>query len=158
MKKSMATGIAFGCALFLFTHAQADKMHDDHGSNENLSGFNAVPLRDEKGLLNIDIGELRGIIEADEYAQEPDKVKIVAVSRHIVAKPSNLTLGNEKIDRIVTGNPYRNVDQGMPNLVEKFDANGQPMSHHQDYSAQGILSFATRLFGSLDANPYPGDK
>ncbi|MCP4183016.1 MAG: hypothetical protein GY761_06830, partial [Hyphomicrobiales bacterium] len=55
------------------------------------------------------------------------------------------------IDQVVTGQSSRSM------LFQKFDSNGSPMSHHQEYTRPNARSLTSGIWNAINLNPYPGE-
>jgi len=107
-----------------------------------------------------DMDQLRGII--DHAADNPIigyqiKNRTVPLSGLQMEKPNtnemviSLNAPEPLIDRVVTGQSNKSM------LFQKFDSEGIPMSHHQEYARPNAKSLASSIWDAIDLNPYPGE-
>ena len=127
------------CAFYLVQPAQAQEL--------GKSG---------RGIIiaiqaDVDLGEMRGMID--------DQVEISLI----------------EIDTMVTGVPYKDwlsrrpsssfdidtsaLDEPNTNFgsAVKFDSDGRPLAHHQEYPRPTAMSITLGLLDAIDLNPFPGN-
>ncbi len=105
--------------------------------------------------------KLRGIIEHENnnhFVSVGDFIKNSPVSNDGSGnldsgiKTQKLPSANQPIDSLITGKSYNT------NFNKKFDSDGIPMAHHQEYPRPSIKNLASDLFEALKINPYPADQ
>jgi hypothetical protein len=107
-----------------------------------------------------DMDQLRGII--DHAADNPiigSQFNKTAMSNSEIQKAIrdaqevalSLDTPEPLIDQVVTGQSNRSM------LFQKFDSNGLPMNHHQEYARPNAKSLASSIWDAIDLNPYPGE-
>ncbi len=139
-----------GSAIGLVSTAGADDAVFD---NQN----SALPISDNKFS---NMGSLRGII--DEVADNPitgyqfNKTTLSVSEIQMAIRDAqkvavSLDTPEPLIDTVVTGQSNRSM------LFQKFDSNGIPMKHHQEYARPNAKSLASSIWEAIDMNPYPGE-
>ena len=142
MRIFITIGAAFFCVFYLLQPAQAQELVKNERSK-----ITAIQTAVD---VDVDLGELRGMID--------DQVEISSI----------------EIDTMVTGVPYKdwlnrrssssfdidNSALGEPNIdfgsAVKFDSEGRPLAHHQEYPRPTAMSITLGLLDAIDLNPFPG--
>ncbi len=157
MKYFSVMALVIGCGFGFQAQAQ-DQLQSptgEHGRYDKKIEKAAARKAAEK------IGSLRGLILADdeenfiriEDLEPKPKAEIIQYpppARRAWQRDPGLAelppmVMNEPVDEFVTGRAF------------KFDANGNPIKHHQDYPRPTPLSVARSLLDAIQINPYPGD-
>jgi hypothetical protein len=117
----------------------------------------AVPISDKQFS---DMDQLRGIIghTADnpiigyQFNKNALSVSEIQMEKRGAQKVAiSLETLEPLIDRVMTGQSNRSM------LFQKFDSNGLPMAHHQEYARPSAKSLASSIWDAIDLNPYPGE-
>lgn len=151
MKIIINIGAAIFCALILLQPAQAlEPGNSERGETIIIPTTVDTDANVDLGT-DVDLGELRGMID--------DQVEISSI----------------EIDTIITGVPYKDLLKRQPSSsfdidnsardepdidfgsAVKFDSEGRPLAHHQEYPRPTAMSITLGLFDAIDLNPFPGN-
>lgn len=155
MKKPIIMAIVFGSSflgssLGLLATAGADDIVFDRQNS-------ALAISDKQFS---DMDQLRGIIDhavdnpiiGSQFNKKALSVsEIHTEKRNLQEVATSLDTPEPLIDRVVTGQSNRSM------LFQKFDSNGFPMNHHQEYARPNAKSLASSIWDAIDLNPYPGE-
>ncbi len=151
MKNSVIMAIVLGCTLGLMSETRAQYVETETSSSDFVAF----------GTQKTNFDKFRGIIENESnnhFVTIGDFSNISPVSsdglenRDSGKKTQELQPASQLIDSLVTGK------SNNTNFYQKFDSDGIPMAHHQEYPRPSVKNFASSLFEAIEINPYPGDQ
>lgn len=108
------------------------------------------------------LGSLRGLILTDDenvFIKEQDLQP--KPRQETMLFPSPYRKAWEREPGMEALPPMVNADQLDPFVtgsISKFDSDGNPMQHHQDYPRPTPMSAAKSLLEAMNINPFPDDK
>ena len=149
MKNILAGILIFGSGVILIEPLSAQEL----GLGDINKYIDQPATKGPSALIGDEIGVLRGFIEGDLR---------VAVDGHggSTGKETDSAqwLARENIDPVITTNIARGSAPNLRGFAVKFDSDGNPMAHHQEYPRPSPLAIASSIFNSLEMNTYPGDE
>ncbi len=155
MKYFTLFGVVIVGLSFNLAHAQEIRRYDRaieaaaaKRAGEKVGTLRGIILADRKNLFVLR-SDLMPVREKETKFTPPQQtLTLPATNRQKTLPP--IVMKNT-VDPIVTGQPY------APNKrYLKFDSNGDPLKHHQEYPRPTLKSVARSLIAAMDMNIYPG--